>query len=214
MSAPGPRTRFAAVAQGCVSRPWLTVAVAALLVGASVLSLGRLRVSASLEAMLGASSPAGQALRRVASDYRAGDALYVIVEGPVGEAPDHAALVAYAERLAAALRSDPRTRDAVEAADFRPDPDVRRYVREVVLPAAPYYLGPGAARELVARLSPERLAAQFARNAALAGAPGPAGAALSGAVLRDPLRLFELAPAGLRLSAPELLVDITGLAGL
>jgi hypothetical protein len=165
-------------------------------VALSLLSLRRLEISASLDTMLGLSSPAAQALHRVATEYQAGDGLLVIVDTPTGSEPDIPALAELAERLCRELVTDQSTAPLIRAAHYRADPALAEFAREVILPAAPYYLGPEAARELVSRLEPERLSAQFARNEDLIASPGPAGSALSNAVLRDPLRLADLIPGG------------------
>jgi hypothetical protein len=189
------RTPLTAMARTCALHPWLVMALAALvLVGAS-LALTRLRISSSLEAMFGLNTPAAKAMHRVTTEFQAGEALLVIVEpkapGPIDRATREG-LVAFADDFVARLQTDPRTRHMVAWARCRQDPAMERYVREVVLPQGAYFLGPQVTARLIEKLAPERLAQQFARNESLITAPGAAGGALSGTLLRDPLRLFEL----------------------
>jgi len=187
-------------ARWAATRPRRVLIGAALVVLLSLVSLSQLRVTSSLTAMLGTGSATAAAMERVTTGYRSGDALLLLVEHPPDrDASDagRAELVDYAERLEAGLRADPATAALVKSVRFREDPDLRRFASEVMLPHAAFYLGPDEAAELALRLHPERMRAQFARNEAMIGAPGPAGGALSRQVLRDPLRLFELAPPGL-----------------
>src|SRR5262245_25518783 len=191
---PGP---FGTVTRECSGHPWTVVGLAAVVVVLSILALGRLKVSASLEAMFGLQSPAAAAMHRLTTSYQASEALLIVAEKLGEGAPsptDQADLVAFAERFTTGLTSDPRTRERVLYARYRQDPAYAAFVREVVLPNAPFYFGPEATQELIDRLSPRRLDEQFARNEALIASPGPAGSAISGAVLRDPLRLIELVP--------------------
>lgn len=198
---------LAALARLSARRPWLVLVVTVFLVAAASLSLTRLRISASLEAMFGLHSPAAMAMHRVTTEFQTGEALLVIAE-PAGSGPlddaTRGALIAFAERLVASLRTDGRTRDLLAWARYTRDPAFEGYFREVILPQSAYYLGPEATADLVERFDPERLAEQFARNESLIAAPGPSGHALSKSVLRDPLRLVELlsAPDGAGFDAP------------
>jgi len=188
---------FAALASACTKRPGLTVGLAAIIFALSLLALQRLKISGSLEAMLGLDSPAAKALHRVTTQYQSGEALFIIADtgGKGVPAPaEQAELVAFAQRLTESLVTDPRTHDRVAWARFRQDPAYISFAREIIFPRAPFYLGPGATREFIERLSPERLREQFARNEAMIAAPGPAGGAIGSAILRDPLRLAELMP--------------------
>lgn len=192
-----PRTPLAALTRLSAQRPRIVLALAALLLVAAGVSLSRLRISSSLEAMFGLHSPVAMAMHRVTTGFQSGEALLIIAEPTVPGAlddPTRDALVAFADRLAVALQTDPRTRDLVAQAGCRRDPAFTQYSREVMLPQAALYLGAQATADLIKKFQPERLASQFSRNESLVAAPGPAGDALSNAVLRDPLRLIELLP--------------------
>lgn len=203
---------LADLARVCARRPWtvvITTLVALALAGAS---LSRLKVSASLEAMLGSHSASAVAFHRVMTEFQAGEALLVIVE-PRGvdrsapaKAQEQANTVAFADALVEALHADPRTRDRLAWVRDRQDPAFVTFAAQKIFPSGPYYLGESGTREFLARFEPAALADQFARNESLLASPGPAGEALGRTVLKDPLRLFELATAaglgGFDASAP------------
>lgn len=185
------------LAEWSALRPRRVLAGAAVILVLSLLSLSRLHVSSSLAVMLGTNSPTAAAMERVTTQYRSGDALLLLVELPTARAADDAGraeLVDYAERLAERLHADPELSPLLAWVRFRDDPELLRFAREVVLPGGAYYLSDEGVAELARRLEPEQLREQFARNEAMIAAPGPAGSALSGSVLRDPLRLVELVP--------------------
>jgi uncharacterized protein len=190
------RSPLAVLGEGSVARPRLTLVVCLAMVGLLATALGRFNISPSLKTMLGTSSPAAQGLHRVGQAYHASEGLLVIIDTPLGRGADAAALRLAADRFCEAVLRDAVTRSLTASATFRPDPDLKAFIRDRVVPAAPYFLGADTAREFVARFDPDRLAAQFTRNEALIAAPGPAGSALADAVLRDPLRLVELLPEG------------------
>lgn len=190
---------LAAVASVCAHRPWTVVVVSTLVILLGTLSLGRLRVSASMEAMLGSHSAAADAFHRAITNFQAGEALFALVE-PDGADPslaptpqEQADTALFADALATALTSDLRTKDKVAWARSRQDEAIVRFAATQVLPNGAYYLGEAGTQELLARFEPGRLREQLARNESLIASPGPAGGALSKNVLRDPLRLFELA---------------------
>ncbi|MBC7772599.1 MAG: MMPL family transporter, partial [Pyrinomonadaceae bacterium] len=210
-----------AVAKWCTRRPW-TVAIGSVVVLAlAIVSLGRLRISASLETMLGSHSAAAGAFHQVVTDFQAGESLLVLVEsGAAGDSvldkssgaktggdgrgaqERQAQTIAFADSLVRALVTDPRTKDRIAWARSRQDGALAEFAATRMIPAGPYYLGEAGTGELLRRFEPGRLAEQFARNEALIASPGPAGEALSKNVLQDPLRLFELAAsAGMRLEA-------------
>lgn len=185
------------LARWSAERPRRVLVAAAVVLVLSLLSLSRLNVTSSLAVMLGTRSATAAAMERVTTEYRSGDALLLLVELPKGRAADeagHAELVDYATRLERGLKADPEVAPLLAWVRFREDPEFLRFAREVMLPNGAFYLSDEGAAELVRRLAPERMREQLARNEAMIGAPGPAGAALSGGVLRDPLRLFELVP--------------------
>jgi len=185
------------LAEWSALRPRRVLGGAAVILVLSLLSLSQLHVSSSLAVMLGTNSPTAAAMERVTTQYRSGDALLLLVELPRERAADDAGraeLVDFATRLEERLRADPKVSPLLAWVRFREDPELLRFVREVMLPSGAYYLSDEGVAELARRLEPERMREQFARNEAMIAAPGPAGSALSGSVLRDPLRLVELVP--------------------
>jgi len=189
------------LAQWTATHPRRVLAGAALVLVLSLLALSQMRITSSLSAMLGTHSTAAAAMERVTTGYRHADALVLLVELPAGRVADdsgQADLVAFATRLETALKNDPAAAPLIAWVRFREDPSFLRFAQEVMLPNGGFYLDDGDAAELMRRLEPAQMLAQIKRNEALIGAPGPAGVALSGGVLRDPLRLFELIPSDLR----------------
>jgi predicted RND superfamily exporter protein len=205
MTPPDPATpRFsplAELARFSAQRPWTVVILTCVVLALAFTSLSRLRVSASLDAMLGSNSAAALAFQQVMNDFNTGESLLALVE-PTNQDPaleaspeSKARTAAFAHRYASTLLEDPRTRDRIHWARATQDPSAARFAAAHILPNAPFYLGEDATRDLLSRFDPTSLAEQFARNESLISSPGPAGDALSRNVLRDPLRLFELATA-------------------
>lgn len=183
------------------ARPGRVLVGAAVILLLSLLSLRQLHITTSLGAMLGDESEAAIAMERVTNEYQAGDALLLMVELPMGREADAAGreeLVAFATRLEAALKRDPEASPLISWVRFREDSEVFRFAQEVMLPNGAFYLSDEGAAEMLRRLEPGQMREQFDRNEAMIGAPGPGGVALSGAILRDPLRLLELIPPDLR----------------
>ncbi len=210
-----------AVARACAHRPWAVLAAAVVLVAMAIVSIGRLKISASMEAMLGSQSVAAGAFHTVVTEFQAGESLLVLVESrsyskAAATEKETADVISMADSLVKALLSDARTKDRIVSARARQDEALAEFAKTRIVPNGPYYLGVSGTKELLARFEPQRMAEQFARNEALISSPGPAGEALSKNVLKDPLRLFELAgSAGLAagdaaaptLAAPELSKD-------
>ncbi|MDP1662853.1 MAG: MMPL family transporter, partial [Phycisphaerales bacterium] len=185
------------LARWSAERPFRVLAAAAVVLVLALVSLSHLRVTSSLAAMLGTRSSTAAAMERVTTQYRSADALLLLVELPEGRAADEAGreeLVDFATRLEHALKNDPGVAPLLAWVRFREEPEFLRFAREVMLPNGAFYLTDEGTAELVQRLEPERMREQLARNEAMIGAPGPAGAALGAGILRDPLRLFELVP--------------------
>jgi predicted RND superfamily exporter protein len=183
----------------CTRHPRTVVLIAGLILALAFASLSRLRISASLDAMLGSQSAAAEAFGQVMHDFGTGESLLAIVEptdrAQVATPESQAATAAFADSFVQTLLSDPRTKDRIAWARARQDPQASLYAATRIFPNGPYFLGEEGTRELLARFDPAWLTDQFKRNETLMASPGPAGDVLSRSVLKDPLRLFELAAA-------------------
>ncbi|MFZ4574770.1 MAG: hypothetical protein ACOYN0_10265, partial [Phycisphaerales bacterium] len=181
--------------QWSVRHPRTVIGLALAAVALALLSFSRVRVSASLHAMLGESSSVGAAMQRISGQYHAADSLLLMADLPPGDHPDgRTELLRFAASFQAAAASDPDAKEVIAYVRSGQEPELARFAREVMLPSAAYYLSDAGLTELVARLDCDEIGRQIARNEALVAAPGPAGSTLSSNVLRDPLRLFELVP--------------------
>lgn len=184
-----------------VRRPWWTLLVSLALLVPAAIGLTRLRVDSSFEKLLDASDPAVRAMTHLLRDYRAIDDLLVMVSlpepaatsanGPVEAEPDARPLLAFAERFDAALKADPAAGELVREVSWRAGPDAERFAREVLATRGLYYLDAAAFGALIDRLKPEAMREQLRRDEAMLASPSPAAGALSGVILRDPLRLHE-----------------------
>ncbi len=185
-------TVFARLASSSARRPGAALLLWALVLAVSLYGISRLTITSSFAAMFGSSSPASQAMHRLAAEYHSSDELLLLVTLPVGAGSDPQPLIDFAARLEAAVRQDVQASAMV--ADFRylRDAAYRRYVEEVAAPALPYFLDADAFETFLERLSPDGMRAQLRRAEALIAAPGAAASAIARSVLRDPLRLAEL----------------------
>jgi predicted RND superfamily exporter protein len=183
-----------------VRRPGATLVVAALLSLLAVFGVTRLRPDTSLESMFAKGDPAADAMVRVLNTFSAVEELLVLVSVPdagpsAAPGPQPAKLVAFAERferaLAPATGGDPSARPLADRIMYRADPDARRFFEEVLIPAGMFYLDDDALAAARARLAPEGMRRQLARNESLLAQPGPAAAAAAELLTKDPLRLNE-----------------------
>ncbi|MCX5689754.1 MAG: MMPL family transporter [Planctomycetota bacterium] len=183
----------------CTRHPRTVVVIAGLILAMALASLSRLRISASLEAMLGSQSAAAEAFGQVMHDFGTGESLLAIIEpadpAQLATPESQAATAAFADSFVLALQTDPRTKDRIAWARARQDPQASLFAATRIFPNGPYFLGERGTRELLTRFDPAWLSDQFKRNESLMASPGPAGDVLSRSVLKDPLRLFELAAA-------------------
>jgi len=193
------------VAHASARHPWMVLGLVSLIFVLALGSLSRLRVSASLETMLGSRSPAAAAFQIVLAEFHAGEAILAVVEpthGSGATSQDQEGTVAFADAFVAALTTDPRTGPKIAWARAGQDPALAQFITGVIAPHAPYYIGVDGTQSLLDRFQPAQLTDQFRRNEALISAPGPAGGAISTRILQDPLRLFDLASrAGFALTA-------------
>lgn len=202
---PAPRDAMSLPAAGhlarwCVLRPRTIITVWTIALLFSLVSIGQLSVSTSLSAMLGHGAKAAAATERITSDYQRADDLLVVVQFPVGSPPltgdASDELIAFASRLERSLAEDPDARALVAAVRSGPDQAVARYVRDVITPRAAFFLTDEQFDAALRKLEPVAIKDQIVRNEAMMVAGGPAAGALGKAILRDPLRLFELLASG------------------
>jgi len=161
----------------------------------AALSLSRVTISTSLEAMLGGRSESAVAFHRVVTEFDAGESLLAVVEGDLqGTRPPTASeLASFADDFVQSLTLHPSTRDRIAWVRCREDPAFGDYFARAVVPNGAYFLGVDGTREVLAKFEVAALDEQFARNEAMIASPGPAGEALARSVLRDPLRLYDIA---------------------
>ena len=189
----------------CARHPVATLAAAAVIVGLAIFSITRMEVASSLTAMFGTEGPASRAMVRIAEDYHASDELLLLVTAGATDDP-HRALADFAARLDHAIEADPHARSLVSQVRWRIDEAWADFVRDVLVPAAPYYLSDEGFETLLERLTLDGMRGQLRRNEALLATPGPAASEIAREVLKDPLRIAELVDAE-RLGAADVPTD-------
>ncbi len=166
---------------------------AAVLAAAAAFSLLALVMAFRLHADTGVANlfPRGDsataALGRWLERFPTGGDVLVLATLPAAAPTDAGPLLAFGDRLSAALAGTP----GVDAVVYRLDAPARRFVERVVAPAGVYYLDDADYAEAKRRLTPGGMAAQLRQDEAMLAAPGPAAGALATALLRDPLHLHE-----------------------
>lgn len=179
---------------------WPVRRAGGVLAGATVVTLGcvlllsRVRVESSLGAMLGRESPAAAALDRVMNGFEASEELLVLAGAPdsLSAAEARERLLAFGDRLAAAVHADPEASRMASGVRFRRDPSIEAFVRETIVPAGGLYLSEEGFRTLRERLTPGAMRSQLAQDEAMLSAPGPAAGHLAKTLIRDPLRLRDI----------------------
>lgn len=188
------RGPFAAWARLVTARPWVTLAVVAVLAIAALLTALQLEPATGVRDMLADDQPAALAFGQVIDNYALVDDLIVLARLPNepakrdsggGGNPDK--LIAFAQRLETQLINDPMVADL----RYRESEQVGAFIENVVVPHGLYYLDDAQRRALRQRLTPEAMDEQFRQNAAMLAAPGPAAGRLAKELIRDPLRLRD-----------------------
>lgn len=174
-------------------RPRAALGIATLAtIAALVLMIVRLRPETTIEGLLDQSDPAVAAMGRVLEHFPVADELLVLATLPEQESPDISSkLVAFAQRLEAAVERDADANEVISHVRYRAGPQARSFVEKVIVPNAVYYLSDDQLNEALHRLTPEGMREQLARNESLLAAPGPAAGALAKTIAKDPLRLHE-----------------------
>jgi predicted exporter len=182
-----------------MKRPgWIVVLWSLLLIAAAVLAL-RMKPQTSIEGLLDASDPSVAAMSRVLDRFPTAEELLVLVSLPPGE-NDQGKLLAFAERLgkASAMHAD-----VIAALRYRADASARAFIERFVVPAGLDYLDDAARDQLLARLTPDGIAAQLKRGRDAMSAPGLAAGEVAKQILKDPLWLHEfLQASGSRFDLP------------
>ena len=175
-----------------VAHPWSMLMIAAFCAILSAVSATRLRANGSLAAMFPAHDPSAEALVHVLDDFPAADQLLVLASLPDNApGPDPQRLTAFGHRFAAAVHQSAEVDRLTEGVYFHPDPDSRRFVTDILGPAAMFYLDDAAFAAARKRLTRDQMNIQLAQDAVALSTPGPAGQALQKMVQTDPLRLHE-----------------------
>lgn len=193
-----PRGLFAAWARLVTARPGVTLLVTLVLSIAALLAALQLEPATGVQDMLADDQPSAVALGQVLDHYALVDDLIVLARLPApapgtekGNTPsgggDPNRLIAFAQRLEAELDDDPMVADL----RYRPSAQAAAFIEEVVIPHALYYLDDTQRAAFNQRLTREAMDEQFAQNAAMLAAPGPAAGRLAKELIRDPLRLRD-----------------------
>jgi hypothetical protein len=170
--------------------PKAAIVIALLALLASGVAIARLHADSAMTAFFSPDDPAASALGHVMQHYAVVDEIQVLVTVP-DEQPDVDRLTSFADRLAAAIKSDPATAAMVSDVSFRADDSSRKFVEKVLAPAGLYYLGDEDYTKAKQRLTLDAMKEQISQNEAMVAAPGPAATALAKEFLKDPLRLHE-----------------------
>src|SRR5688500_18371485 len=171
-----------------IGRPVVTLVVALLLAGASLLAVSRLRIDTSLASLFDKNDPAAAALERVMEDFKAVEELIVFAQT---DEPAPAKLRAFAQRLEAAVAADAEASKLSDGVVWRADAQFRKFAEELLVPNGLFYLDDASFEAAKQRLTADEMRRQIRRNETLISTPGPAADALSKVILQDPLRLHE-----------------------
>ena len=192
--------RLDRVANLPVRRPGLTLCIAAIILLCAAWSASRLSFDPRLESLLPKDAASTDALSHLINDFHLLDEALILVEvpsrnsqvGPEQQEQDAARLEAYAQRLQKAIENDAEASRLVQSVQYKAGEEVRRFVENVIVPAAGLYVDDAAFAALLHRLSPPEIARQMQRNDTLISAGSPAADQLAKQILRDPLRLHDI----------------------
>jgi hypothetical protein len=172
--------------------PRAALSLCTVLTIAAVLSMLRLRPETGIQGLLDQSQPAVAAMGRVLDQFSVANELLVLATLPEAEEePDPTKLVRFAERIQQAARADAAGARLIAKVRYEAGTQERAFIEDVVVPAGLYYLDDAQFATIMQRLSYQGMRDQIAQNEAALAAPGPAAGALSKAMARDPLRLYE-----------------------
>lgn len=176
------------------ARPWLTLAVTAVVTAAALSIALQLKPGTGVQDMLADNQPSAIALGKMLDHFSLVDDLILLAQIPDQNPGDPAStednvqrLIGFAERLHAVLDDEP----TVQSMHYRPSAEASAFIENVLVPHGWSYLDEGQRAALLERLTPTAMKAQFQQNRAMLAAPGPAAGRLSRELIRDPLRLRE-----------------------
>lgn len=200
---PPPSGALATAARLVTARPWATVVAAGVLTAAALVAALQLKPATGVQDMLADDQPSAIAFGKMVDRYALVDDLVLIAElpeastEPTDQPPSSATraphgvgverLIGFARLLERGLNNEP----LVASVRYRPAADARAFVEEVVVPRGWDYLDPAGRDRLTRRLTRDAMDDQFAQNAAMLAAPGPAAGRLARELIRDPLRLRD-----------------------
>jgi len=178
-----------------VRHPRMTLLLALLCVGLSILGARRLHATGSIAAMLPANDPAAAALTRITREFGVLDNLIVLATDarPDSNPKDRIdRLRSFAERLEQSIRDSGESRELCTDVTYRDLPEMRAFIEHEMIPAGLFYLDDAQLARLRVRLSTEGIQRQIRGNEDLISTSGAAAHHLSKLLLRDPLRLYEM----------------------
>jgi len=184
-------------------RPAIVVLIAVLLAAAALIGIARLRIDTSLASLFDENDPGARALVRVLEHFSAVDELLIFADSPTNQPANARQLTAFAARLEKAIATDPLASKLSEGVAYRVDPQMRDFIEHVIAPNALFYLDDKAFDAARQRLSKQGIVDQLHRDQTILSTPGPAAAALSKVILKDPLRLHEFLLDRLASSLPK-----------
>ncbi len=160
------------------------------------LSINQLRIDSRLESMFAGDSASSEALTHVLRDFRGMDELLVLIEVPAGDSRPPAQRVAdlraYAERFKQTIEQDAEAGQLVRQVTFGAGDSIDRFARDIIGPAAVYYLDDARRAQFRERITPEGMRRQIKRNERMMALPDAAVGGAGQMMLKDPLHLYEL----------------------
>ena len=174
-------------------RPGWSLLLATLLVIVASVCAARLETVANMQTIFSASSPATQALNRIADEFYSIDELLILVtvSDDVADEDAPGRLESFAQDLESAIRSDDQMDAMCQTIVYRINDEHKRFVRDELMPAGLYFLDEASVGRVIERLTPEQMKQQFEQNEAMIASAGPDAGRVAKQLIKDPLRLQE-----------------------
>lgn len=186
----GPGALLVKLGEAAVARPRRAVALWLIVAALMGLAAARIRPTGSIDAVL-TEGPASEALGRVVREFGVVDNLILLATVTPAETDPHGRLLRFARQFEQAVRGSPALDAQCAEIACGPMPEMVAFVRERVAPSALWLVDDATLDAVLARLTPEEMRAQIRRGEELMAAPA-AGGAIARAIVRDPLRLYEV----------------------